>query len=70
MELAIMNKSWHNNDNIMNSEAVSQPAPLYRRILWSMPFRVLFGLGVPRPRWRDCGFCTGSATRSPVCSIS
>ena len=42
-----MNKSWHNNDNIMNSEAVSQPAPLYRRILWSMPFRVLFGLGVP-----------------------
>lgn len=47
MELAIMNKSWHNNDNIMNSEAVSQPAPLYRRILWSMPFRVLFGLGVP-----------------------
>lgn len=47
MELAIMNKSWHNNDNIMNSEAVSQPAPLYRRILWSMLFRVLFGLGVP-----------------------
>lgn len=47
MDLAIMNKLWHNNDNIVNGEAVSQPLPLYRRILWSMPFRVLLGLGAP-----------------------
>ena len=60
MELAIMNKSWHNNDNIMNSEAVSQPAPLYRRILWSMPFRVLFGLGVPAAALAGFALATGA----------